>query len=215
MINTIGVLGVVHEEELRNRCNLTLKLIEELILEFNPDVICGEVLPESWEKYKADPTNRGYWGEPPSEYWNLIFPMCEERSYKFVPIDWVELDVWLDFDPFKHYEPSQQEHLNKELEDWWQKQLAASESSTLPFNSVAFDTITKQKYEWLKQIDPISHTVRWDCRHHIMIQRIKNAIREHPGQRILCITGADHNHALYEGLVTEKDLELIYPLNKG
>ena len=76
-----------------------MERMRELIIEFNPDVICGEVLPVSWEKY----THRGYWGEPASEYWDLIFPLCEELNIDFVPIDWVELDVWMDFDPFKNH----------------------------------------------------------------------------------------------------------------
>ncbi|OBZ13990.1 hypothetical protein A8L34_08420 [Bacillus sp. FJAT-27264] len=209
---TVGILGVVHDDELRVNNNLPLEFIKELILEFNPDVICGEVLPASWEKYKEDPTNRGYWGEPPSEYWNLIFPLCEEKQFKFVPIDWVELDVWLDFDPFKDLESSQLELLEDQSEQWWQQQLAAARTSVIPFNSLEFDQVTKQKYQWLETINPESHAVRWVCRHHIMIQRIRNAISDNPDARILCIVGADHNHALYEGLIAQENVQLIYPL---
>lgn len=47
-----------------------------------------------------------------------------------------------------------------------------------------------------------------------MIQRIKNAIKGHSEKKILCIVGADHNHSLYEGLITEKDIQLVYPLSR-
>lgn len=212
-MSTVGILGVIHDNELRNRYHFTLDLIKKLILEFNPDVICGEVLPDSWEKYKADPTHRGYWGEPASEYWDLIFPLCEEMKYDFVPIDWVELDVWMDFDPFKHDNEMQRNVLNAESEEWFQRQLCTWHASVIPFNSLEYDNMTKQKYAWLKQINPESYVFRWECRNLIMVQRIKNAINKHPGKRILCIVGADHNYIIYEGLVKAKDIQLIYPLN--
>lgn len=63
-MTTVGILGVVHDDELRQKYNLSLEFIKTLILDFNPDVICGEVLPSSWEHYKKDRTYRGYWGEP-------------------------------------------------------------------------------------------------------------------------------------------------------
>lgn len=210
----VGILGVVHDNELRQKYNLSLGFIKELILEFNPDVICGEVLPNSWEQYRRDSTDRGYWGEPASEYWDLIFPLCEEEEYEFVPIDWVELDVWMDFDPLNNDNGQQRQQLNFELDQWFHRQLSTWNLSLIPFNSLEYDTVTKQKYEWLERINPQAHMFRWVCRHLIMIQRIKNAIKKHLGKRILCIVGADHNHALYEGLIIEKDIQLVYPLRK-
>lgn len=140
--------------------------------------------------------------------------MCEEENYEFVPIDWVELDVWTDFDPFNIYSEEQQGKLNDESEEWFLRQLSTMDSSAIPFNSLEYDRITREKYEWLERINPQAHQFRWVCRHLIMNQRIKNAIKAHSGKRILCIVGADHNHALYEGLVTEKDIQLVYPLSR-
>ncbi|GBF75924.1 hypothetical protein PA598K_04358 [Paenibacillus sp. 598K] len=181
-------------------------------MEFSPNVICGEVLPASWEHYQQDQSYRGYWGEPPSEYWDLIFPLCEEMKSDFEPIDWIELDVWLDFDPFIGFDEKALGEHNAELERWFDRQLTTLDSSVLPFNSAAWDYVTKQKYLWLKKINPQSHLLRYACRHQIMVQRIKNAVKKHSGKRILCVVGADHNHALYEGLVSEREIQLIYPL---
>jgi hypothetical protein len=47
-MTTVGILGVMHDDETRRKYNLGLGVIEELIMEFHPDVICGEVLPGSW-----------------------------------------------------------------------------------------------------------------------------------------------------------------------
>jgi hypothetical protein len=157
----------------------------------------------------------GLLGEPPSEYYELIFPLCEQGAIDFVPIDWVELDVWLDFEPFQCEDGIRGQHLAKEWDHWFQKQLAACSSSEIPFNSIDFDEITRRKYDWLQQISPQSYHLQWVCRHLIMIQRIKNAIKQHEGQRILCIVGADHNHVIYEGLMEVEGIELIYPLRRG
>lgn len=209
---TIGILGVVHHNELRIQTGLTLELIRELIMEFNPDVICGEVLPASWEKYKQEPDARGYWGEPPSEYYDLIFPLCKKEGIDFVPIDWVELDVWNDFDPLRNYEGEERARLEQEDEEWWQCQLEGAKQGNIPFNNEVFDEATRRKYEWSMELDPEAHAFRWTGRHRIMVQRIRNAMKQHPDKRILCIAGADHNHVLSEELRRTERCEVIYPL---
>ncbi|MFF2886394.1 hypothetical protein [Paenibacillus sp. NPDC057967] len=45
-----------------------------------------------------------------------------------------------------------------------------------------------------------------------MVQRVKNAVKQHVGERILCIVGADHNDMMHEQLRMEGTIELIYPL---
>lgn len=103
-MTTVGLLGTIHNEALRERYSCSLSLYKRIINDFQPDVICGEVHPQSWLKYRNDPEDKGYWGEPASEYWDMIFPLCEEQRIPFVPIDWFELDVWNDFDPFNGYD---------------------------------------------------------------------------------------------------------------
>nr|WP_232243255.1 hypothetical protein [Paenibacillus sp. GSMTC-2017] len=205
-------MGVTHDNELRKKYHLTLDVIKKLIVEFNPDVICGEVLPCSWEQYNKDRTLCGYLGEPASEYGDLIFPLCEAKNYEFVPIDWLELDVWMDFDPLHLYNDQKKQQLNVELERWSHMQLSTWDAGIVPLNSVEYDNVTRQKYEWLERINPQAHLFRWVCRHLIMIQRIKNAIKKHLGKRILIIAGADHNYMFYEGLLAEPNIQLVYPL---
>lgn len=214
MITTVGILGVTHDHSLRTEYELPLELIRELIMEFEPDVICGEVLPSSWERYKRDPSERGYWGEANSEYWELIFPLCEQQNYEFVPIDWAELDVWMDFDPFNRYEDRIREKLKQEQERWFHKQLLVCKNGSLPFNNLEYDRVTRDMYDWLAQVNPQSHLFRWVCRHLIMVQRVKNAVNQHKKGRILCIIGADHNYMLHDQLRLEQDIDLVYPLRK-
>lgn len=219
---TVGILGVMHDDETRNQYGLTLGLIEELITEFHPDVICGEVLPSSWDlisrgiAYEGywqspDPMYKAYWAEPASEYWRLIFPICLEKGIRFEPVDWLELDVWWDFNPFIRYPEEVRKQLEAEQTAWMEKQFATFSQSAIPFNSTAYDEIARAKHMWLEQVNADSYVFRWVNRHLIMIQRVKNVIKRNQGKRILILAGADHNYGYFDGL-KEEPIELIYPL---
>ncbi|MDY8163961.1 hypothetical protein P4310_30330 [Bacillus thuringiensis] len=74
-----------------------------------------------------------------------------------------------------------------------EEQLSNFDKGTIPFNSVEYDQITKEKYEWLHRVNPDVENINWNARHYIMIARVKNAIEQYNGKRILCIHGANHN----------------------
>lgn len=65
--------------------------MEGIIEQFEPDIICGEVRPEDWEKYCKNIKYEGYLG--PNEYRSLIIPLCEKKGIKFIPVDWFEDDM--------------------------------------------------------------------------------------------------------------------------
>lgn len=207
----VGILGTIHNQELREQYNTPLTFYKELIKEFNPDIICGEVHPQSWIKYIKDKNEKGYWGEPASEYWELIFPLCEEQNIEFIPIDWFELDVWNNFDPFNGYSEEERRELEKIDGEWFSKQMNTHSFGKIPFNSDEFDELAKQKYEWLYQVNPVAQNFRWVVRNQIMIQRVKNTYHANPDKRILCIVGADHNYFFKEELMKEP-IKLLYPL---
>lgn len=174
-------------------------------------MICGEVHPNTWEIYLSDKSKRGFWGEAEEIYYDFVFPYCEDNGIVFSPIDWFELDVWNDFDPFNKYEGGYKEQLQNELSQWFERQKAVWNASQIPFNSYDYDVIAREKYQWLYGINSEAQNFRWICRNQIMVQRIKNAINAHVGKRILCFVGADHNYCFYDGLC-KLDIELKYPL---
>lgn len=53
----VGILGMTHDENLQMKYDFPLSLVKEIILEFNPHVICGEVHPLSWELYVKERRN--------------------------------------------------------------------------------------------------------------------------------------------------------------
>lgn len=211
MRTVVGILGTIHNERLREQYHCSLDLYREVIHRFKPDLICGEVHPDSWQKYLNNKHEQGYWGEPASEYWELIFPYCEEHGVEFVPIDWFELDVWNDFDPFLPFPEEKRLELEKQDDEWFQMQMDTWSYGNIPFNSAEFDQVTKQKYEWMYEVNPAAVNFRWIVRNQIMIQRAKNAIKANPQRKILCVVGADHNYLFHEGLKSEQIL-LQYPL---
>ena len=48
----VGILGVTHDPEMQETFQYPLSLMQELIQEFAPDVICGEVHSQSWRLYR-------------------------------------------------------------------------------------------------------------------------------------------------------------------
>jgi hypothetical protein len=212
-MTVLGILGTTHDPEFRIRYHFPLKLLEDVILKFNPDVICGEVLPESWALIQQDATyNTDDLIKPASEYYELIFPLCLQNDIEFVPIDWCELDIWFDFDPFVTFPVEKQDQLERQLKEWDEKIRSSWDKGCIPFNSNAYDTLARAKYEWLHSINPVAQNLQWVCRNLIMAQRIKNAVQLHEGKRILTIVGADHNYILRD-LLQGDNWILEYPLS--
>ncbi|WP_370551004.1 hypothetical protein [Halobacillus sp. GSS1] len=211
MLAVVGILGMTHDEAMQKKYNYPLSLVEELIGEFNPDVICGEVHPESWKLYLNEGEPFGILGETQNEYPNLIYPLCEERGIEFVPINWFEEDVFEE-EPFDKFDYETRKRLENELRQWNDKQLSTWDNGKIPLNSPEYDTITKEMYTWLQTINPDVQNIVWNARHYIMLARVKNTIKEYQDKRILCIHGADHNYWYNQSLKKIDDIELVYPL---
>jgi len=207
----VGILGMTHDEEMQKRYNFPLSLVEELITEFKPDVICGEVHPDSWELYQRKGEPHGILGETQEEYPSVIFPLCEERGIEFVPVNWFEVDVFEE-EPFDKFDFKTRQRLENELKQWNDKQLSTWNNGNIPLNSFDYDTITKDMYNWLYTINPDVQNITWNSRHYIMAARVKNTVAKYPDKRILCIHGADHNYWYYQSLKKENNIELVYPL---
>ncbi|MFB4166803.1 hypothetical protein [Virgibacillus sp. JSM 102003] len=210
-MSIVGILGMTHDEEMQKEYNFPLTLVKELILEFNPDVICGEVHPKSWELYQTKGTPHGILGETQNEYPNVIFPLCEENNIKFVPVNWFEEDVFEE-EPFDKFDFRAKKQLEEELNEWNEKKLSTWNKGEIPFNSFDYDDVTNKMYKWLQTINPDVQNIVRNARHNIMVARVKKAVKKYPDKRILCIHGAYHNYWYHQSLTNEKEIELVYPL---
>lgn len=210
-MTVVGILGVTHDPQMQAKYHYPLSLMEELIQDFAPDVICGEVHPQSWLLYVETGEPYGILGETQEEYPRLIFPFCERHGVKFVPVNWFEADVF-DTGPFDRFDAATQHRLEQELAQWNQKQRATWNQGRIPFNSSTYDSVTQDLYTWLQAVNPEVQNIRWNARHDIMLARVDKAISQHPGERILCIHGADHNYWYQRALGERSDIELVYPL---
>ncbi|SDJ16384.1 hypothetical protein [Salimicrobium halophilum] len=207
----VGILGMTHDEELQKKYNYPLSLVEELITEFNPDVICGEVHPDSWKLFLNEGEPCGVLGETQKEYPNLIYPLCEAKDIEFVPVDWFEEDVFEE-EPFDKFDYETREKLEDKRSEWNEQQLSTWNKGEIPLNSSDYDRVTNDMYNWLHTINPEVQNIVWKSRHYIMLARVKKTIEKYPGKRILCIHGADHNYWYHESLKEVENIELVYPL---
>lgn len=206
----VGILGTVHSDNMRKEFNYSLEKLREVIEAFNPEIICGEVRPEDWQKYCDDRNYDGYLG--PSEYRKLIIPLCEEKNISFIPVDWFEDDL-IKLDYFQGKSEAEIDEIEKQFDSIMDTYMVAAKSSLLPFNSMEFSAIADKKQTFQGTINPTVHNICWTCRNEIMVERIKLAISENPGKRILCTVGAEHSY-FYLKALTCSGVEVIYPIEK-
>ncbi|ERI93363.1 hypothetical protein HMPREF1982_01787 [Clostridiales bacterium oral taxon 876 str. F0540] len=206
---TIGILGTIHgEDSFREEVGLTLEVMKQAITEFNPDIICGEIRPEDWDKYCNDKSYSGYLG--PNEYRRMIIPYCECEGVKFEPIDWFEEDM-LSFDYFRNCSQAQKDEYNREIDDINKKVWEIGKKSKLPLNSLEFNEISMELQDFLYSIEPTIHNILWIARNQLMIERIKKVVQNNPDKRILCTAGAHHIYFYYNELKLMNS-NLIFPI---
>ncbi|MBR7796326.1 MULTISPECIES: hypothetical protein [Virgibacillus] len=206
----IGLLGTVHTQELREKFKFSFELLEELILEFRPDIICGEVKSEDWKNYtKNEKQYTGYLG--PDEYKKSILPLCKERNILFHPIDWFDSSI-ARLDHFDNYTKGEQKDLEEQLFIMYDKILKKSKECKIPFNGHQIDALVKEKHNWLHEINPEYQNLTWIARNQMMIINIKQVININPQKRILCTIGFEHNYFFFEQLSKLKNVKINYPL---
>lgn len=208
MVSILGVLGTVHSEEMRKDFNYSLEKMGEIIEWFKPDIICGEVRPEDWQKHCDNNEYEGYLG--PNEYRRLIIPLCEKNNIKFIPIDWYEDDL-INMDYFQGKSDLEVNDLEKQFESIMVDYMDVAKKSIIPFNSLDFNNIVEKKQDFQNSINPYVHNVYWTCRNQIMVERVKKALDINKGKKVLCTVGAEHTYFYYRNL-KETNREIIYPL---
>jgi hypothetical protein len=211
---TIGILGTVHHEEFRTELGYSLERMRSAILEFRPDVICGEVRPQDWQKYLEDPGYAGNLGS--SEYRQLILPLCQVFGIEFVPVDWFEIEWFADennrLDHFRNHPPEEAETAERQLESLYKDIFEAAKVSSLPCNSFEVDRLVQAKMTFLEYQNPVLHFFLVGLRNRIMVERIKSAVLQRRGKRILCTVDFEHNAYYFEGLQGDPRWDLAYPL---
>ncbi|CEO27677.1 hypothetical protein [Paraclostridium sordellii] len=149
-MNIVGILGTIHNEQMREKYNYSLKYIEDLIVEFNPDIICGEIRPEDFKKYIIDKNYDGYLG--PNEYRKSILPLCEKHNIKFEPIDWFE-DELIGLNHFDCFCKSEKIKLENKLDEFYERIFENVNVGNIPFNNLKIDEIVEKKQLWLEEIN--------------------------------------------------------------
>ncbi|NDI35052.1 TraB/GumN family protein [Chengkuizengella sediminis] len=205
---TIGLLGTLHNDEIRKEVNFPLSLMEEKIFQFAPDIICGEIREQDWSQYKKDKSYKGYLG--PDEYRRLIIPLCEQAHIKFFPIDFFEEDH-VTLDHFAPYSEEEQGELIFILSEKYEKMFEETKTDLIPFNSHQLNRLIEDKQEWLRKVNPDVQQVIWDYRNKVMIDNINKIVKKNKGKRILVTVGAEHCYIFLKAFHDE-GLKVEFPL---
>lgn len=206
----VGLLGTLHTDELRARFDFSFQLLEELILKFEPDIICGEVRIDDWKNFISDKDYNGYLG--PSEYRQCIIPLCQSKDITFLPIDWFDYSI-AQLDHFESCSQAEREEFEKKLLEFYEKIFEKNKECSIPLNGKSVDVLIKKKQEWLSQINPVYQNLTWIARNQMMLINLNKVIKANLNKRILCTIGIEHNYYFYEELSKMKEIKVCYPLN--
>lgn len=207
-MSVLGIFGTMHSEEIRANSNFDLEAYEALIMDFSPDIICGEVRPEDWESHLKDESYTGYLG--PNEYRKLILPLCEREAIQFVPIDWFD-DECLSLDYFEGMTQKRKQEIEAEFSKLTEHYISLGQSSEIPFNSIAFNEYIERKQDFQHTINPEVHKIYWTKRNDIMISRVQETMKQNPGKRILCTVGVEHVY-LYCKHLQDRNWDIVFPV---
>jgi len=204
----IGILGVVHDEALREKYNFSLNRIKDIILEFNPEIICGEIRKEDFQNYCQNRNYSGYLG--PSEYRNLIIPLCEEYKIEFKPIDWFENDM-RKLSYFDGKTQFQIDEFNKNFDEVMKRYFKSAQESEIPFNSHKFNSVVKEKQRVQEKLNFEVHQEYWIKRNMLIVEKLKEIISKYQDKRVLCVFGAEHVYEIYDK-IQACEIKVVFPL---
>ncbi|MDP5274935.1 hypothetical protein [Chengkuizengella axinellae] len=188
-MTSIGLLGTLHNDEIRKEVNYSLSLMKDIILQFAPDIICGEIREQDWGQYIKDKSYTGYLG--PDEYRRLIIPLCEQVNIQFSPIDFFD-DNHVSLDHFTHYSKEEQRELSSILAERYKEMFKETKNDPIPFNSHQLNQLIADKQEWLRTVNLDVQEEIWDQRNKVMTDNIKKVVSENEGKKILVTVGAEH-----------------------
>jgi hypothetical protein len=207
-MNIVGVLGTIHDEQMRKESGYTLERLKEIILSFKPDIICGEIRPIDWNKYIEQEVYNDYLG--PNEYRKLIIPLCDEHDIHFIPIDWFT-DHLVHLKYSDGMSKEEIEEAEKYFNTIFEQYMKVGMSSELPFNSSEFNDFIKAKQEYQENLNAEVHGEYWLKRNEMMLSQIKKVMMDYEEKRILCTVGCEHVYKFLEEL-KKSECKLEFPL---
>lgn len=204
----IGILGSMHTDEMRQKFNFSLDQMRDVILRFRPDIICGEIREIDFLNYANDQSYGGYLG--PSEYKQLILNLCLQENIEFFPVDWFDDELSnIDFDEGKSKEDI--DIFGEKMGQIINQFIQVGASSELPFNSIEFNHVAREKQELQRAYQPKLQSITWDKRNLEIMKNINEVIKKNTEKRILIIFGAEHSYFFIDQ-ISKDNIEIIFPL---
>ncbi len=227
----VFVLGMIHGGH-RTSETWGLDQVRETIRNIDPDVVCPEIPPANW------PAALATWREHHlvedsrikvfPEYVEVLLPLTDELDFVVAPsAGWTEAMAQARRERLALFETSAADSAARAAyrrdEEWVTDWLAANPAPAAdddPFyiHSPAYDLRTKAElgpYEYHLN-DVIGPPGGWTWINEEHFDLIRQAIAEHPGQRILVTFGAGHKYRFLEQLrrmhhVTVQDVRVWLP----
>ncbi len=217
----VAVLGMIHGAHRSSR-RWGLEQVEQTIRNYAPDVILCEIPPDRWGRIWRDYSTNGLIMDDRvklfPEYTDVLLPLKSELGFEVEPCAaWTRKMADL-----RRLRMKMASSDPKYAESWrrYQEETAAIEAEheahpiveddPRVIHSELYDTRTKRELgPYDRYLNDLIGPGGWTNINRAHYRLIDEAIRRHPGKRLLIMFGAGHKYWFLERLRERSDIELV------
>lgn len=202
-VGVLGVLGDLHADPAFNHYGLAE--LEDRVRAFRPDVLCLDITPDDWLRYRHDPAGSGL----APVYASCLLPLAEAEVVAVAPVngsteDLRALERAAQADPrLAGGGRAERERLTA----LWRR----AELGPLCCNDEESQAAARLCHEARLRLAPEVEQVLWQQRNDDLVAAVMDVLRENPGRRVLVVVGAEHVYWVREALGRAEGLELLPP----
>ncbi len=217
----VGVLGMIHGGHRTSKL-WGIKQVEATIRKFKPDVVLCEIPPDRWQRIWKDFSERGAFDDtrikPFPEYTDVLLPLKKELGFEVEPCAaWTTEMALLRRKRMKEFQNDPKKNAD------WQKyseeeKLIASHHKKNPIvmddplviHSDPYDARTKEELgPYDRYMNDYIGPGGWTNINKGHYNLIDQAIKRHPGKKLLITFGAGHKYWFLEQLRLRQDIKLL------
>ncbi len=215
------VMGMIHGQH-RTSKKWGLEQVRQTIINYNPDVIFPEIPPDRWQRIWSDYSEQGLIKDPRvklfPEYVDILLPLKIELGYQVEPCAaWTKEMSDLrqsrmkafNTDPQYADQRAKYEAEDKTIHDNDTEHLTDSDDPRIIHSDAYDEQMAKELEPYDKYLNDLIGPGGWTNINKGHYNLIDEAIRKHPGERILITFGAGHKYWILRELRKRKDIRLV------
>ncbi|MGE5590493.1 MAG: hypothetical protein ACM3ZA_07740 [Bacillota bacterium] len=202
-VGVLGFLGDLHTDPAFSHYGLAE--LEDRVRAFRPDVLCLDITPDDWLRYRHDPAG----SDLAPVYTSCLLPLAEAEAMAVAPVngateDLRALERAAQADPrLADGDRAERERLTA----LWRR----AGLGPLCCNDEESQAAARLCHEARLRLAPEVEQVLWQQRNDDLVAAVMDVLRENPGRCVLVVVGAEHVYWIREALGGAEGLQLLPP----